>query len=28
VKTGVRGLGFVRTSPSAEWPESLAVKLP
>ena len=28
VKTGVRGLGFVRTSPSAKWPESLAVKLP
>lgn len=28
VKTGVRGLGFVRTSPEAKWPESLAVKLP
>lgn len=28
VKTGVRGLGFVRTSPSAKWPDSLAVKLP
>ena len=28
VKTGVRGLGFVRTSPRAKWPESLAVKLP
>lgn len=28
VKTGVRGLGFVRTSPSAAWPDSLAVKLP
>lgn len=28
VKTGVRGLGFVRTSPSATWPDTLAVKLP
>lgn len=28
VKTGVRGLGFVRSSPSAKWPDSLAVKLP
>ncbi|MCO5090953.1 HlyD family efflux transporter periplasmic adaptor subunit [Bosea sp. (in: a-proteobacteria)] len=28
VKTGVRGLGFVRTSPNARWPDSLAVKLP
>ena len=28
VKTGVRGLGFVRTSPSAKWPDSLVVKLP
>jgi len=28
VKTGVRGLGFVRISPSAKWPDSLAVKLP
>jgi HlyD family secretion protein len=28
VKTGVRGLGFVRTAPSAKWPDSLAVKLP
>lgn len=28
VKTGVRGLGFVRTSPKARWPDSLAVKLP
>ena len=27
-KTGVRGLGFVRTSPQAVWPPSLAVKLP
>lgn len=28
VKTGVRGLGFVRTAPNAKWPDSLAVKLP
>ncbi|WP_089175594.1 HlyD family efflux transporter periplasmic adaptor subunit [Bosea sp. AS-1] len=28
VKTGVRGLGIVRLSPSAKWPDSLAVKLP
>lgn len=28
VKTGVRGLGFVRTSPDAKWPNALAVKLP
>ena len=28
VKTGVRGLGFVRTSPEARWPEALVVKLP
>lgn len=28
VKTGVRGLGFVRTSTSAVWPADLAVKLP
>jgi len=28
VKTGVRGLGFVRTSPSIAWPEDLVVKLP
>ena len=28
VKTGVRGLGFVRTSSSAKWPDSLSVKLP
>lgn len=28
VKTGVRGLGFVRTSPDAKWPDTLAVKLP
>jgi len=28
VKTGVRGMGFVRTGPRAAWPENLAVKLP
>ena len=28
VKTGVRGLGFVRTDPAVEWPENLQVKLP
>jgi HlyD family secretion protein len=28
VKTGVRGLGFVRTDPKIAWPEELAVKLP
>ncbi len=28
VKTGIRGLGFVRTKPNASWPENLAVKLP
>lgn len=28
VKTGVRGLGIVRTSPTAAWPKSLEVKLP
>jgi HlyD family secretion protein len=28
VKTGVRGLGFVRTDPKIPWPEELAVKLP
>jgi HlyD family secretion protein len=28
VKTGVRGVGFVRTDPAASWPENLAVKLP
>ena len=27
-KTGVRGMGFVRTSPSIQWPEDLTVKLP
>ena len=28
VKTGVRGLGFVRTDPKINWPEELVVKLP
>jgi HlyD family secretion protein len=28
VKTGVRGLGFVRTDPKILWPDELAVKLP
>lgn len=28
VKTGVRGLGFVRLAPSVTWPDTLAVKLP
>ena len=28
VKTGVRGMGFVRTSLSASWPDDLMVKLP
>ncbi len=28
VKTGIRGVGFVRTDPHASWPDSLAVKLP
>ena len=28
VKTGIRGLGFVRTDPAASWPEKLAVRLP
>lgn len=28
VKTGVRGLGFVRLSPSVQWPDNLQVKLP
>jgi HlyD family secretion protein len=28
VKTGVRGLGFVRTKPGVEWPAELQVKLP
>jgi HlyD family secretion protein len=28
VKTGVRGLAFVRTNPKTPWPNELAVKLP
>jgi HlyD family secretion protein len=28
VKTGVRGMGFVRTDSSVAWPQDLAVKLP
>jgi HlyD family secretion protein len=28
VKTGVRGLGFVRTNPKIPSPDELAVKLP
>jgi HlyD family secretion protein len=28
VKTGVRGLGFVRTDPKIAWPDELAMKLP
>jgi HlyD family secretion protein len=28
VKTGVRGLGFVRTDPKIAWPDELQVKLP
>jgi HlyD family secretion protein len=28
VKTGVRGLGFVRTKPDVQWPADLQVKLP
>jgi HlyD family secretion protein len=28
VKTGVRGMGFVRTKPDIEWPADLQVKLP
>jgi HlyD family secretion protein len=28
VKTGVRGLGFVRTDPNIPWPDKLVVKLP
>jgi HlyD family secretion protein len=28
VKTGVRGLGFVRTKANVEWPQELQVKLP
>ena len=28
VKTGVRGMGFVRTGSAISWPDDLAVKLP
>ena len=28
VKTGIRGMGFVRTDPGIAWPANLAVKLP
>jgi HlyD family secretion protein len=28
VKTGVRGLGFVRTDPKIAWPQELVAKLP
>ena len=28
VKTGIRGIGFVRSSPNVAWPDQLAVKLP
>lgn len=28
VKVGVRGIGFVRTAPTADWPADLQVKLP
>ena len=28
VKTGIRGVGYVRTEPDASWPDTLAVKLP
>jgi HlyD family secretion protein len=28
VKTGVRGLGFVRTKADLEWPADLQIKLP
>ncbi len=28
IKTGVRGMGYVRTDPNLPWPASLAVKLP
>jgi HlyD family secretion protein len=28
VKTGIRGVGFVRSGPDVAWPDSLAVKLP
>ena len=28
VKTGIRGLGFVRSDPKVPWPDNLQVKLP
>ena len=28
VKTGIRGIGYVRTERDAAWPDKLAVKLP
>ena len=28
VKTGLRGVGFVRNAPNTPWPDNLAVKLP
>ena len=28
VKTGIRGVGFVRSKRDAAWPETLAIKLP
>jgi len=28
VKTGVRGIGFVRTVKDADWPTDLAIRLP
>jgi HlyD family secretion protein len=28
VKTGIRGIGFVRTKPDVEWPADLEIKLP
>lgn len=28
IKTGVRGIGYVRTGPNVAWPDKLAVKLP
>jgi HlyD family secretion protein len=28
VKTGIRGIGYVRSNPDTPWPDKLAVKLP
>jgi HlyD family secretion protein len=28
LKTGIRGIGYVRTERDATWPDQLAVKLP